>query len=168
MTTPGVLAQTAVNNSTWANASSDMASSFGTTAELAVLVVVALYVIGALLAAQVVSPWLAQSALLSVAGRRFVESLQYAVKGVAATAVLLLVAAPVYLLATADGGTRGAALTWLGVAVAGYVGLVVAGWLADRAVAAFIDAHPDATEWADLFPEADGDADLEPAEEDVA
>lgn len=128
--------------------------------ELGGVIVVVLYVFGALLAAQFVAPWLARSQLLSRVWTYLGDSLAYAMKGVAATAVLVVIAMPVYLLATADGGTRGVALQLLAAAAGGYLAMVVVGWLADHAVAAFLKAHPEYEEWDDLF----GTPDDQPAE----
>jgi len=144
---------TATPTGSFAHASTNISSSFADATGLGPAVVLLLYVVGALLAAQFVAPWLAQSELLSDVAGGLVASAEYAVKGVGATAVLLVGALPVYFLATADGGTQGLALEAVGVLLAGYIALVGIGMLADRAVTAFIDAHPDVDEWGDLFPE---------------
>lgn len=143
------------------NASSSFASSFDLVGPL----VVVLYVIGALLAAQFVAPWLGQSELLARVAGRVVASIQYAIKGIAATAVLVVAALPVYFVVTADGETRGLAGLVIAGGIAAYCTLVGVGWLADRAVTRFIDAHPDYEEWDDIVSadEADDDADPEVA-----
>lgn len=140
------------------NASMSINSSFGDATGLGPVVILLLYIVGALLAAQFVAPWLAQSNYLSRLAGGLVASLEYAIKGFASTAVLSLVGLPAYLIATADAGTRGAALTTIAGGVAGYVILAGIGVLADRAVTAFIEAHPDLDEWGDLFPEKDDTA----------
>jgi hypothetical protein len=138
-----------VGNETIANASftSGLADSTGP----ALIVLLLLYVVGALLAAQFVAPWLARSELLSAIISKLFNSIFYVFKGLAVTAVLAFTALPVYFLATADKGTRSMALEAVGVLLAGYVALFVIGMLADRAVTAFIDAHPELDEWADIF-----------------
>lgn len=147
----------AANNESMQNASSGVTNSFGTPTELIPVLVLVLYAVGALLAAQFVAPWLAKSQLLSSVAGRALQSLHYALKGVGATAVLALVAAPVYFMATADGNTRGLALEVIGLAAAAYVVLVVLGWLADRAVTAFFDAHPEYDGLDDIFPDEPDD-----------
>jgi hypothetical protein len=82
-----------------------------------------------------------------------VKTIEYAIKGLAASAVLFVIAAPVYLLASTDNQTRGFALEVIGIGVIAFLVLAGIGWLADRAVSAFIDAHPDYEEWRDLFPD---------------
>jgi hypothetical protein len=49
------------------------------------------------------------------------------------------------------------ALEAVGVLLAGYAALFVLGMLVDRAVAAFIDAHPELDEWADIFSDEEED-----------
>lgn len=145
-------------NETLANASSGITSGFADATGLGPIVLLLLYVVGALLAAQFVAPWLAKSELLSSVAGGLLGSLSYAIKGFASTAVLAVAALPVYFLATADGGTRGMALEAVGLLAAGYVALVIIGMLADRAVSAFIDAHPEIDEWADMFPDEEESA----------
>jgi uncharacterized protein with PQ loop repeat len=139
------------------NGSADISNGFGSAFGLMPAVLLVLYIVGVLLAAQFVAPWLAKSELLTSVAGRFVESIEYAVKGFAASAVLAVAALPVYFLANADGGTRGIALKAITIIAAAYVSFVIIGWLADRAVTAFIDAHPEVNEWGDLFPEEEPD-----------
>lgn len=134
-----------------ANASSSINSGFASSYELGGVLVIVLYIVGALLAAQFVAPWLAQSQLLGTIGNAIFSALAYAIKGLAAVGVLALAALPGYLLLTADVSTRGVALKWVGYAVGAFAALVVVGWLADRAVARFIEAHPDVDSWAELW-----------------
>jgi hypothetical protein len=144
-----------IGNETIANAS--FTSGFADSTGLAPIVLLLLYVVGALLAAQFVAPWLARSKLLSDSISKLFTSLFYALKGLAVTAVLAVTALPVYFLATADKGTRSMALEAVGLLLAGYAALVVIGMLADRAVAAFIDTHPELDEWADIFSDKEED-----------
>jgi len=116
------------------------------------------YILVALVAAQFVAPWLASSRLLSGVGAHIVQSLRYAIKGIAATAVLALGGIPGYYLVTADGAARGVALEVIGALLGAYVLLTVIGVLADRAVSAFIEAHPEYDAWGDLFPGEESDA----------
>lgn len=139
------------------NASAGVANGFADATGLGPVVVIGLYIVGTLLAAQFVAPWLARSRWLSRAGGGLLTSLVFALKGLGATAALALAAAPVFLLWQADGGTRELALRYVGYAVAGYLALVLVGWLADRAVAAFVEAHPDAEALGDLLPESEDD-----------
>jgi len=104
-------------------------------------------------AAQFVAPWIARSDTLDRVLGGFAQSFVYAIKGAAASAVLLVAATPAYLVLTADPGTRQVAAKWVGIALGGYLALNVVGWLADRAVTAYIHAHPHAEEWADLWPD---------------
>lgn len=140
------------------NATSGFADSSGL---FGLIVVFLLYAGVALLAAQFLAPWLANSRLISRLGHGIGRSIVYALKGLGASAALAIVAGPVYLLAQVDSGTRAVALRYVGYAVAGYLALVAIGWLADRAVAAFIDAHPDYDEWADLFPDDEDESEPE-------
>jgi len=155
-------------NETIANAS--FTSGFADSTGIAPLVLLLLYVVGSLLAAQFVAPWLAKYKLLSSVAGGLHRSLSYAIKGFASTAVLAVAALPVYFLATADKGTRGLALDAVALMLAGYVALVIIGMLADRALSAFIDAHPDIDDWTDIFPDEEGEkeavADGGPAAED--
>lgn len=151
MTTPTLA------NETLHNASANTLNGFADMTGLAGPIVVVLYIVCAMLAVQVLAPWVASSRLVERAGQRVVHAFQYAIKGVAASAVLLIAAAPVYFVATADGETKGLALEAVAMAVAGFLGLVVVGWLADRAVAAWLNAHPEYDEWADLFPEEESE-----------
>lgn len=125
------------------------ASSMGLTGPL----VFVIYAVGVLLAAQFVAPWLATSQLLSGMAGRILESMALAIKGLASTAVLVVVALPAWFLLTAEPSTKGLAAEVVGYGIAAYIALVVLGWLADRAVTAFLDAHPDYDEWDDLFPD---------------
>lgn len=143
------------------------ANTFGSSGGLlAVLVVVGLYSIAALLLAQVVGPWLARSGLLAALSDRVLRSVEFAAKGVAASAVLAAIGLPVALLATAEASTQFAVARWAGIAIAGYATLVVVGWLADRSVTAFIEAHPEYEAWGDIFDASDGDESPEPAAAD--
>jgi len=142
------------------NASADITGAFGNATGLAVpAIIVLVYIVGALLAAQFIAPWLAQSDSLERVAGGLAHSLVYAIKGAAASAVLLVVAAPAYAVLTMDAGTRGLALRGIALLLGGYVVLNVVGWLADRAVGIYIDAHPTAEEWADLWPDTDEEGD---------
>lgn len=145
-------------NESIANASTSLNSAFGSANELGIPLLLVLYGVGALLAAQFVAPWVAQSQLLTTVGGRLVESIEYAIKGVTAVGVLALLALPFHFVATADADTQGLALTAVGVVIVAYAILVGVGWLADRAVGRFVEAHPEADEFGDLFPEDDTEA----------
>lgn len=150
-TTPTSTNESIANASTSLNAG--MASSFDLVGPLVFVV----YIVGALLAAQLVAPWLAESRLLQPVSERLKQSLSYAIKGIGATAVLALVGAPIYLVATSDGESQGLALSVLAGLVGVYMALVVIGWLADRAVTRFIDAHPEYDSWEEMW-EGEDDA----------
>lgn len=135
------------------NASSSIQTGFADGTGLGGIIIILLYIIGALLAARHVAPWLAQSRFITRTGTQIATSFVYAIKGVAATAVLAAAAAPVYLLTQVDGSTRGIALRYIAYAAVAYISLVVIGWLADRAVTAFVNAHPDIDTIDDLIPE---------------
>jgi len=154
-----VLEATTPVNTTIANASMEVTNGFASSFGLRYATIAVLYVVGALLAAQFVAPWLARSEMLSRVTGGFVWTAVYAIKGAAASAVLLVAAAPAYFVATMDSGTRGFALEAIGIAVAGYIALVVVGVLADRAASAFLDAHPTYDEWGDVFGASEGDED---------
>lgn len=141
----------------YANASAGFASSMGLAEGFAPLALLLIYAIGALMAAQFVAPWLASSQLLSDLFGELVTSVELAIKGLGATAVLAITATPIYFVATAEPSTKVVALEVVAAGIGVYVFLVVAGWLADRAVTAFIDAHPTHDEWADIFPDEEGD-----------
>ena len=132
-------------------AQNNIVGGFGDAFGLTPVLLLAVYALAILVAAQFALPWLAKSRLVSQTGRRILLSIHYAMKGVAATVVIGLTAAPVYVVATADAGTRGVAMRWVGYAVAGYGALVLLGWLADRAVTRAIDAHPDYDSWGDVW-----------------
>lgn len=151
-------------NHTLNNAS--MANSFNSTGGLVEgMIILLVYIVVVMVAAQIVAPWLADLEVLSAAVGRFLSSVAYAVKGLAASAVLTVLALPVWLFATADGETQGLALEVVAVVIGAYIALVIVGVLADRATAAFIDAHPEYEEWADIFPEESEDAEVEPADD---
>lgn len=143
-----------------ANASSSINGGFASSVGVTGPLVIGLYIVGALLAAQFVAPWLAKSRLVSRVSDRVVASVNYAIKGLAATAVLGVLAAPVYLVATSDGQTQGVVLQAIAVLAVAYIALVGIGWLADRAVTAFLNAHPEHDEWSDLFPDTPDEDDL--------
>lgn len=132
----------------------NMTSGYANAFDLSGVLILGIYVLVALVAAQAFLPWLARSDALTGAAQRFLQSLVYAVKGVAASITLLAIAAPAWFIMQADSGTREVALRWGGYIIGGYLFLVVVGWLADRAVAAFIDAHPDYESFSDIWPEA--------------
>lgn len=141
------------------NATADVATGFASSEHLVgPMLLILIYAVGALGAAQYLAPHLAQSRLLERAGKRVTAVVVFALKGAAASAVLAVVALPAYLLLTVDGETRGVALEYLWLAAVAFVALACIGWLADRAVTAYIDAHPDHEEWADLFPEEESEA----------
>lgn len=139
-------------NVTLENASMSVQTGFADATGLGGVVIFLLYIIGALLAASYVAPWLAKSRLLSRTGARIADSMEYAIKG-AASAVLAVAAAPVYLLTQLDAGTRGVALRYFGYAIVTYIVLVIVGWLTDRAIRAFVDAHPEIDALGDLLPD---------------
>jgi len=142
------------------NASADMTAAFGDASGIALPgIIIVVYIVGALLAAQFIAPWLAQSDTLERFAGGLAHSLVYAIKGAAASAVLLVIATPAYFALTMDAGTRGLALRGIALLLGGYVVLNVVGWLADRAVGIYIDAHPTAEEWADLWPETEQEGD---------
>jgi len=148
---------------TFQNASSGISSGFGNAMDLGPVVLLVLYAVGFLLAAQYIAPWAARSELLSRLGSGLGRSILYAVKGVAASAVITITALPIWVAWRMDAGTRGVALEYVGYAVGGYVILIVVGRLADTAVSKFIEAHPEYDEWSDLFPETP-DEDMTEAE----
>lgn len=141
------------------NATSGFADSTG----LAGPVIVVMYIVAVVAISGVIAPWAARSELLTRVGGGVVQSLEYAIKGLAASAAALAFGYPVYWVATAEGDTQGLALTVIAGLVGIYLALVVIGWIADKAVQRFIDAHPDYEEWGDLFPEADDEEGGEPA-----
>lgn len=144
-------------------ASSSIQNGFADASGLTPVLLFVVYALAFLVVAQFALPRLAKSRLVSKTGRRVLLSVHYALKGVGATIVIGLTAAPVYFVATAEPGTRGVAMRWLGYAVAGYAALVILGWLADRAVTRAIDAHPDYDSWGDIWP-----SDEEPESAEVA
>lgn len=150
------------------NASNSVTSGFGDTSGLVGLTfLLAIYAVVALLAANLVAPWLAQSAIFGRIGAAISSALAYAIKGVATTAVLGALALPAYLFATADAATRSTGLEYAGYAVGGFLILVGIGQLADKAVSRFIDAHPDHDSWEDIW--GDGTVDVPDEElQDVA
>lgn len=141
------------------NASMGVASSFGSAGSMFPIIAFIVYVVAVIVVAQFLAPWAAKSRFVSRASRRLVRTVGYALKGLVASAVLAVLAAPVYVVATADAGTRGVAIEWLGYGLAAFLALAVIGWLAERAVVAFIDAHPDYDDWDDFWG-GDEDPDL--------
>lgn len=143
------------------NASASINGGFADMSGLMPVLLIGLYIIGALLAAQFVAPWLARSSLLGTVGDAILSAIGYAIKGSAAVAVLAVAALPAYLVLTVDASTRGVALRWVAYGVAAFAGLVAVGWLADRAVARYIKAHPNVDSWAELWESDDsGDAEV--------
>lgn len=134
------------------NATSGFADSTGLFGPV---VLVLVYALAVMVAAQWLAPWIAESSLLSRLGAGVVETIVYAIKGLATTAVLAVAALPFWFVSQADPGTRSAAFRYGGYAIVAFVGLVVVGWLADRAVTKFIEAHPDYEEWGDLWHESE-------------
>lgn len=145
--------QTLANhNHTFSNATADVSSGFAAADGLfPILLIVVIYATAALLAANFVAPWLAKSTVLGRVGSILTSAFEYAIKGLATTAVLCIVALPAYLLLTVDASTRATGLKWAGYALAAVLILIGIGQLADRAVARFINAHPDAESWSELI-----------------
>lgn len=126
-------------------------------------ILVVAYIVAVVAISGVIAPWAAQSKFLTRIGGGIAQSLEYAIKGLAASAAALAVGYPIYWVGTADGDTQGLALTLMAGLLAAYVALVAIGWIADKAVQRFIAAHPDIDEWDDLFPESDDEDGGEPA-----
>jgi len=139
------------------NASNGLSGGFASSTDLGPVVLIVMYAVGFLLAAQYVAPWAARSELLSRVGSGLGQSVLYAIKGVAASAVMTITALPAWVVWQLDAGTRGVALEYLGYAIGGYVVLMAVGWAADTVVSTFIEAHPEYDEWSDLFPDAPDD-----------
>lgn len=138
------------SNESLQNASSGIASSFNSSGPMMIMLLFVLYAVGVLAAAQFVAPWLAKSSILGTIGDAALSAISYAIKGLATTAALGLAALPAYFALTVDGDTRGFALELVGYALAAIVALIAVGWLADRAVSKFIEAHPDVDSWSEL------------------
>lgn len=79
------------------------------------------------------------------ASGRFAASVDYAIKGVVTAAVLAAFAAPLYLLAMMDAGTRSLLYRGAAVAVVGYVGLVALGYVGERVWGRVVSQHEAAT-----------------------
>lgn len=140
------------------NVSSGYADAFGMGG-------VVLLVMGAILvivAAQFLAPWLAKSNILKSVFGGFLVSFVYALKGAAALIAAGALVTPFWLVTQMDSGTRSALFEYGGYAVGGYLGLAVIGWLADRAVTRYIEAHPTYESLADMWPETPDED--EPAE----
>lgn len=150
------------------NASMGMTNGFGSTGDLFPVFVLVVYAVAVLAVANFAAPGLARSRVASRLGAGVVAFFGYVLKGVVASAVLTVAALPVYYVATMDPSGRGIALEVVGYGVAGLAALAVVGWLADRAVARFIDAHPDYDSWEDLWGSADEPDDPDLGEPEVA
>lgn len=150
VSTTGVVIAATETPQEFANASS-ITGGFADSSGLGPVIVFLVYIVAVLFAAQFVAPWLANSSLLNRLGSGFLDTVVYAIKGLATTAVLAVAALPVWVVAQADAGTRAVAFRYVGFAIAAFVGLAVIGWLADRAVAKFIEAHPDYESWGDIW-----------------
>lgn len=110
----------------WGNATSgfaDMSGSGGVVLGLAAVIL--LLIVGLTMSARFYRMVLNASGALA-------RSFEYAVKGVATTVVIGVFAAPFYLFAQHDGGTRGLVYRAVGLLIIGYAGLVVLGWVGER------------------------------------
>lgn len=118
-------------NETLQNASSGLSGSFNSSfglsvvAVLTVLIAVALVFVGSHVQR---IQWLHEKL------QAFSGTLYYTAVGVAATLVLVAIAAPMYLLSQADGQTRAYALYALGGLVGAYVVFTGLGYLVDSVV----------------------------------
>lgn len=123
----------------FANASSDLASSFGSSgAVLALFLVIALVIVGLISSVQFYR-W-----ALEATGR-FAASIEYALKGVLTAIVIAVFAAPFYLISTIDPGTRRTvAMAVAGLLIA-YGGLVILGVIGEAAWRRIVAQHEAAT-----------------------
>jgi len=101
------------------------------------------------------APALAEYRIIGRVVTRFGTAFGYALKGLVAVVVLGVLSAPITVLATADASTRTYILEYAAIAIGGFVGLAVVGYIADYAVARYIDAHPEYEAFSDIFPDSD-------------
>lgn len=137
MTEP--ITTTAANASAeYLNASTDMVSGFGDSFGLALPVVA---IVLAAMALVFIGSSVQRIEWLHEKLKAFSQSLYYTAVGVATTVVLAVFAAPVYLIAQADGETRGIIGVVAGAVVLGYVVFTALGWVVDRTVMANLRAY---------------------------
>jgi len=121
------------------SASSNITNGFGDlSAVLPVAVLLVVIIIG------LVSSVRFYRLALKASGR-FATSLEYAIKGVVTAAVLAVFAAPLYLLATMDAGTRSLLYRGAVLVVAGYFALVALGYVGERVWGRIVSQHEAAT-----------------------
>lgn len=136
-----------------ANASSDVTSSFASANELGGVLIAILWVlvIMGLLAAARNSEWFGR--ILDAMGV-FATSIYYAIHGLAAVTSLVVLAAPVYLLATADPSTKSTVGKYAVGAVVAYAAMTVIGYGFKNYIVNPILENADEH---DLLPEPDDD-----------
>jgi hypothetical protein len=125
-------------NDTLVNASSGLAGTNSAGSLLAVGGVVILLVLGIVGSQTVYRAVLAGSS-------RFAQSLEYAIKGVATALFLGIISAPLYLLSQLDGQSRVMAGKIIGGLLVAYGGLVVLGFIGEKAWGVLNRRHERAT-----------------------